>query len=61
METETEVSQVQVSMSEADKDGIKDKEDQEKVFYKEAFEAFDWNHNGAIPTSVRDRMKKECL
>ena len=36
-------------MSVVDKDASIDKE---KVFYKEAFEAFDWNRNGTIPTSV---------
>ena len=35
-----------------DKDAPIDKEAMEKVFYKEAFEAFDWNRNGTIPTSV---------
>ena len=29
-----------------------DKKEEEKKSYKEAFDAFDWNRNGAIPTSV---------
>ena len=39
-------------MSVVGKDAPMDKEEVEKVFYKEAFEAFDWNRNGTIPTSV---------
>ena len=39
-------------MSVVDKDAPMDKEEVERVFYKEAFEAFDWNRNGRIPTSV---------
>ena len=39
-------------MNIVDKDATKDKEEEEKVFYKEAFDAFDWNHNGTIPTRV---------
>ena len=35
-----------------EKDAPKEKEEEEKVFYKEAFEALDWNRNGSIPTSV---------
>ena len=34
------------------KDTNKDKEEEEKA-YREAFEYFDWNKNGTIPTSVR--------
>ena len=41
-----------VSMSVVNKDATKEKEEGEKQFYKEAFEAFDWNRNGNIPTSV---------
>ena len=29
-----------------------DKKEEDKKSYKEAFDAFDWNSNGAIPTSV---------
>ena len=39
-------------MNIVDKDTTKDKDEQEKVFYKEAFDACDWNHNGTIPTRV---------
>ena len=42
-----------VNMSVVDKEAPMDKEEVERVFYKEAFEAFDWNRNGKIPTSVR--------
>ena len=35
-----------------DKDISVEKDEEEKVFYKEAFDAFDWNRNGTIPTSV---------
>ena len=41
-----------VNMSVVGKDAPMDKEEVERVFYKEAFEAFDWNRNGRIPTSV---------
>ena len=27
--------------------------DEETLFYQEAFDMFDWNHSGTIPTSVR--------
>ena len=27
-------------------------QDEETAFYKEAFDQFDWNHSGTIPTSV---------
>ena len=40
------------SMSVVEKEAVVDKEEEEKKFYKEAFEAFDWNRNGTIPTSV---------
>jgi len=39
-----------VGMLEKEKDPIVEKEEEEKVFYKEAFDAFDWNRNGTIPT-----------
>ena len=39
-------------MSVLEKEAVVDKEEEEKKFYKEAFEAFDWNRNGTIPTSV---------
>ena len=39
-------------MNIVDKDTTKDKDEQETVFYKEAFDACDWNHNGTIPTRV---------
>ena len=54
----TEDTQV-ISMSVVDKDATKDKEEEEKVFYKEAFEAFDWNRNGTIPTGV-SIMQDHC-
>ena len=44
-------------MSVVGKDAPMDKEEVERVFYKEAFEAFDWNRNGRIPTSVSNRFK----
>ena len=44
-------------MSVLDKDTPKDKEEEERVFYKEAFEAFDWNRNGTIPTSVSNSLQ----
>ena len=31
----------------------KESEDEEKPFYKDAFDHFDWNHSSSIPTSVR--------
>ena len=46
-----------VNMSVLDKEAPIDKEKVERVFYKEAFEAFDWNRNGRIPTSVSNRFK----
>ena len=39
-------------MSVVEKEAVGEKEEEEKIFYKEAFEAFDWNRNGTIPTSV---------
>ena len=44
-------------MNIVDKDATKDKEEEEKVFYKEAFDAFDWNHNGTITTRVGRSVK----
>ena len=41
-----------VGMLEKDKDSTVEKEEEEKLFYKEAFDAFDWNRNGTIPTGV---------
>ena len=35
------------------KDTKKDKEEEEKA-YKEAFDYFDWNKSGSIPSSVSD-------
>ena len=32
---------------------IKDEQDIETTAYKEAFDHFDWNHSGRIPTSVK--------
>ena len=46
-----------VNMSVVDKDAPKDKEEEERVFYKEAFDAFDWNRNGTIPTSVSNSLQ----
>ena len=40
------------SMSVVEKEAAVDKKEEEKKSYKEAFDAFDWNRNGAIPTSV---------
>ena len=40
------------NMSVGEKQAVMDKEEEEEKAYKEAFEAFDWNRNGAIPTSV---------
>ena len=39
-------------MSVGEKQAVMDKEEEEEKAYKEAFEAFDWNRNGAIPTSI---------
>lgn len=39
-------------------------QDEETLFYQEAFDMFDWNHSGTIPTSVRQGEgggKEECL
>ena len=36
-------------------DSKTDKEEEEKA-YREAFEYFDWNKSGTIPTSVRLKM-----
>ena len=41
-----------VGMLEKEKDPTVEKEEEEKLFYKEAFDAFDWNRNGTIPTGV---------
>ena len=41
-----------VGMLEKEKDSTVEKEEEEKLFYKEAFDAFDWNRNGTIPTGV---------
>ena len=35
----------------------KDKEDGETDFYREAFQDFDWNHSGTIPTSVSSEFR----
>ena len=32
---------------------MKNEQDIETAAYKEAFDHFDWNHSGRIPTSVR--------
>ena len=32
---------------------IKNEQDIETAAYKEAFDHFDWNHSGRIPTSVK--------
>ena len=39
-------------MSGGEKEAAFEKEEEEEIFYREAFEAFDWNKNGTIPTSV---------
>ena len=38
----------------SDKESIKDsKEEEDKLLYKGAFDDFDWNKNGTIPTRVK--------
>ena len=40
------------------RDSLKDiKDEEDKLLYKGAFDDFDWNKNGTIPTRVR-RIKK---
>lgn len=40
-------------MSTAEKESLREaKEEEEKQFYKGAFDDFDWNKNGTIPTRV---------
>ena len=36
---------------------IKNEQDIETAAYKEAFDHFDWNHSGRIPTSVKSTNK----
>ena len=36
---------------------IKNEQDIETAAYKEAFDHFDWNHSGRIPTSVTSTNK----
>ena len=43
-------------MSVVDREAATEKDEEEKIFYKEAFEAFDWNRNGTIPTSVSQEV-----
>ena len=35
-------------------DNMEEEEDEEKPFFKAAFDHFDWNHSSTIPTSVRN-------
>ena len=35
------------------KENVVEGEDEEKPFFKAAFDHFDWNHSSTIPTSVR--------
>ena len=37
---------------ESDKGKLNQVEDQVAIFYKEAFDCFDWNHSGRISTNV---------
>ena len=43
-------------MSVGDREAATEKDEEEKIFYKEAFEAFDQNRNGTIPTSVSQKQ-----
>ena len=49
-----------VGMLEKEKDSTVEKEEEEKMFYKEAFDAFDWNRNGTIPTGVSANFVLIC-
>ena len=40
---------------------IKNEQDIETAAYKEAFDHFDWNHSGRIPTSVKSTNKFSSL
>ena len=49
----------------SDKDSLKDskheedKQEENKLLYKGAFDEFDWNKNGTIPTRVK-HLKQNC-
>ena len=44
------------------RDSLKDTKDEEdKQLYKGAFDDFDWNKNGTIPTRVRNLFLRSCF
>ena len=40
---------------------IGNEQDIETTAYKEAFDHFDWNHSGRIPTSVKPKLSNFCF
>ena len=40
---------------------IQNEQDIETAAYKEAFDHFDWNHSGRIPTSVKPIFVSICF
>ena len=45
--------EVVMNSEEKRKENVVEGEDEEKPFFKAAFDHFDWNHSSTIPTSVR--------